>query len=176
MPLSGTSLPPRKWMGSPLASSRSSQSPPSSSAVSNNAELISSLSILGDKAGQLERELKALKQEKAREEGVLQRLLRNLTGEHTTLQEKNVAGSLHIVAMKAELEGMRAKRDFALKERDILRVGRDEMLQTHDHLLDQLNESQRQAQIMEATLEGAQTTEGLGELVRTSDVGGDLLF
>ncbi|GAA0139766.1 hypothetical protein LIER_35130 [Lithospermum erythrorhizon] len=85
--------------------------------------------------------------------------------------------------MRAEVEGMQAERDFALLEKDTLkkegesfRTGRDEMLETYDHLLDQLTESQRQAQIMEASLEGVWTTEGLGELVRSSDARRDLLF
>ncbi|GAA0152448.1 hypothetical protein LIER_10929 [Lithospermum erythrorhizon] len=78
--------------------------------------------------------------------------------------------------MRAELEGVQAERDSTLKERESLCVGRDEMLQTHDRLLDQLTESQHQPHIMEVTLEGAKTTEGLGELVRSSDVGRDLLF
>ncbi|GAA0184540.1 hypothetical protein LIER_31828 [Lithospermum erythrorhizon] len=50
------------------------------------------------------------------------------------------------------------------------------MLQTHDRLLDQLIESQCQAHIMEASLDGIQSTEGLRELIQSSDVGRDLLF
>ncbi|GAA0148154.1 hypothetical protein LIER_07675 [Lithospermum erythrorhizon] len=207
MPPLGTSLPPRKRMGSHLASSRPSQSlrrsertpPASSSAVSNHAELISSLSTLGDKGvalqsykeilssyedvsgsssrvGQLEGELKALKKEKAREEGILQRHLKNLVGEHTTLQEKYVASVRRTEVVRAELEGVWAEKVFTVKERDHLRAGRDKMLQTHDRLLDQLTESQRQAQTMEATLEGTRALKGLGELVRGSDVGRDLFF
>ncbi|GAA0149575.1 hypothetical protein LIER_08715 [Lithospermum erythrorhizon] len=65
--------------------------------------------------------------------------------------------------MRAELDVMRAERDLALKKRDSLRSGRDEMMQTHDRLLDQLTESQRQAQIMEATLEGSRNTELQGQ-------------
>ncbi|GAA0141502.1 hypothetical protein LIER_35404 [Lithospermum erythrorhizon] len=170
--------------GPPLASPRPSQSlrrsertpPPPPPAALNHAELISSFSTLGDKAGHLEGELKALKKEKAREEGVLKCLLKNLEGEHTTLQEKYVLNVQCIGVVRAELEGMQAGRDSELKEMDTLRVGRDEMLQTHDRLLDQLTESQRQAQIMEATLEGTRTAEGLSELVRSSDAGHDLLF
>ncbi|GAA0161617.1 hypothetical protein LIER_17892 [Lithospermum erythrorhizon] len=135
------------------------------------------------RAGQLEHELKALKKEKAQEEGTLQHRLRNLSGELNTLQEGYVANVRRMEAVKVELEGMQAERDSTLLERDALgkeresrRAGRDEMLQTNDSLLGQLSESQRQAWIMEASLEGVRTTEGLGDLVRGSDTGCDLLF
>ncbi|GAA0144250.1 hypothetical protein LIER_04747 [Lithospermum erythrorhizon] len=135
----GCSLPPRKRIGSPLDSPRPSQllkrskrTPPSSSpADANHAELISSLSALvhkellssyeavsrsSSRAGQLEGELKALKKKKAREEGVLQRHLKNLVSEHTTLQEKGERNS----AIR--------ERDVGVNERDNLCAGRDEML------------------------------------------------
>ncbi|GAA0146009.1 hypothetical protein LIER_36240 [Lithospermum erythrorhizon] len=193
-------------LASPRASQslrRSERTPPSSSsAARNHAELIppsplkeiryilllalqSYKNLLSSykaatgsssRAGQLERELEALKKEKARKEGVLQCLLRNLEGEHSTLKQKYAAGACRVEAIRAELEGMRAERDSALKERDHLRAGRDEMLQTHDRLLDQLTENQRQAQIMKSTLQGTRTLEGLGKLVRSFDMGRDLLF
>ncbi|GAA0164246.1 hypothetical protein LIER_19931 [Lithospermum erythrorhizon] len=43
-------------------------------------------------------------------------------------------------------------------------------------LLWRLTERQHQAQVMEATLEGIRTTDGLEELVQSSDMGLDLLF
>ncbi|GAA0159502.1 hypothetical protein LIER_16259 [Lithospermum erythrorhizon] len=97
------------------------------------------------RAGQLEGELKTLKKEKAPEEGILHRRLKNLVGEHTTLQEKYAASIRHTEVVRAELEGVQAERDSALKDRDNLRAGRDEILQTHDRLLDQVTKSQRQA-------------------------------
>ncbi|GAA0184402.1 hypothetical protein LIER_31690 [Lithospermum erythrorhizon] len=139
----GSSLPPRKRMGSSLASSRPSQLPRRS-----EEEAASSFS---SRVGQLEGELKASKDEKAREYP----------------PHRGHGYSLEVV---------QAERDFIVKEQDILHVGRDEMLQTHDLLLDQLAESQRQAQVMEATLEGTRTTNGLEELVQISDMGRDLLF
>ncbi|GAA0144407.1 hypothetical protein LIER_04864 [Lithospermum erythrorhizon] len=101
------------------------------------------------RACQLENELKTLRKKKAREEGALQHRLRNLTGEHNTLQEKYVVSVRRAEAVKAELEGMQAERDCALlkmdafkkemdalkKERESLRAGSDEMLQTNDRLL-----------------------------------------
>ncbi|GAA0185027.1 hypothetical protein LIER_32315 [Lithospermum erythrorhizon] len=69
---------------------------------------------------------------------------------------------------KVEMDYALLERDALRKERESLRAGRDEMLQTNDRLLGQLLEIQRQAQIMEAGLEGICTTEGLGELVRGS--------
>ncbi|GAA0157156.1 hypothetical protein LIER_14481 [Lithospermum erythrorhizon] len=104
---------------SSLASRRSPANP-------THEELISSFSALGDKA---------LKKEKAQEKGALQRPLRNLSGEHNTLQERYATSIRRTEAVKAELEGMHAKRDFALLERDAieneresLRASRDEML------------------------------------------------
>ncbi|GAA0170650.1 hypothetical protein LIER_24871 [Lithospermum erythrorhizon] len=151
-----SSLPPRKGMGTSLVSPRPSQSlrrsektPPPPSP--NHTELISSFSALGDK---LEGELRALKKENPCEEGVLQRRLKNLVGEHITLQEKYAASVRRTEAVRAELEGVPAKRESAMKS----------------------IESQRQVQIMEATLEGTRTTEGLGELVRSSDAEHELLF
>ncbi|GAA0143409.1 hypothetical protein LIER_04101 [Lithospermum erythrorhizon] len=55
---------------------------------------------------QLKHELKILKKEKAQEEGVLQRCLRNLSGEHNTLQERYAASVRRTEAVRAELEGM----------------------------------------------------------------------
>ncbi|GAA0139196.1 hypothetical protein LIER_00794 [Lithospermum erythrorhizon] len=142
-------------------------------------ELISSFSVLGDK------------KEKAQEEGALQRSLRNLTAEHNTFQEKYAdRRRLSHRGCKVELEGMQAKRDSALLERDAsmkerdalkkegksLRAGKDEMLQANDRLLGQLTKSQRQAQIMKASLEGIRTSEGLSDLVQGSDAGRDLLL
>ncbi|GAA0156086.1 hypothetical protein LIER_13660 [Lithospermum erythrorhizon] len=214
---------------------RSERTPPSSSpAASNHAELVSSISTLGDKVhlfplpsfvflctpliplsflqffalhgvalqsykelmssyeaasgsssqdGQLEGELKAFIKEKACKEGVLQCRLKKLASEHTTLQERYGASVRLTKAVRATLEGVQAEkdstmreRDAAVKERDNLCAGKGEMLQTHDRLLDQLTESQCQAQVMEATLEGAQTADGLEELIRSSDAGRDLLF
>ncbi|GAA0149227.1 hypothetical protein LIER_08456 [Lithospermum erythrorhizon] len=215
----GYSFPLRKRLGSLLASSRPSQllkksesTPPSSSpAAPNHAEMISSLSTLGDKffglhgvalrsykellsscemasgsssrASQLEGELNALKKEKAREESVLQCRLKNLVSEHTIIHERYGASVQRTEAVRATLEGVHAERnstmrekDVAMKERDSLRTGRDEMLQTHFRLRDQLTESQRQAQVMEATLEGARTTDVLEDLVQSSNTGRDLLF
>ncbi|GAA0144849.1 hypothetical protein LIER_05185 [Lithospermum erythrorhizon] len=102
---------------------KSERTPPSSSsAARNHAELISSLSVQGDKlykellssyeaasgsssrASQLERELEALKQEKAHEEGFLQCRLKNLAGENFTVQEKYAAGARRIEGLRAELE------------------------------------------------------------------------
>ncbi|GAA0168930.1 hypothetical protein LIER_23521 [Lithospermum erythrorhizon] len=168
----GTSLPPRKRMGFPLTSSRPSQflkrserAPPfSSSTASNHAEffslqgvalqsykeLLSSYEEVGgssSQAGRLEGELKALKKEKTREEG-----------------------------LESRAGGPEGREGLCAEGESNLRAGQDEMLQTHDHLLNQLTKSQRHAQIMEATLEGTRTTEGLGELVRSSNVGHDLLF
>ncbi|GAA0153852.1 hypothetical protein LIER_11993 [Lithospermum erythrorhizon] len=75
-------------------------------------------------------------------------------------------------AVRASLEDMQGERDFAVKdidaavrERDILRAGRDEMLQIHNRLLDQLIEGQCQSQVMEATFEGTRNTNGMEELV-----------
>ncbi|GAA0186402.1 hypothetical protein LIER_33690 [Lithospermum erythrorhizon] len=139
--------------------------PPPSPAAPNHANLISSFSTMGDervvlqsykellssyeeacrsssRAGQLEGELRALKVERAREKG-------------------QAWASVHRAeAVKAALETMQAERDSTMKvrdaevkERDTFGAGRDEMLQSHDHLLDQQTETQRQAQLMEATLE-----------------------
>ncbi|GAA0155707.1 hypothetical protein LIER_38136 [Lithospermum erythrorhizon] len=69
------------------------------------------------RVSQLEGELKALKREKAREQGILQHRLKNLAGEHTTLQEKYVANARRIEAMKAMLEGVQEERDSAVKGR-----------------------------------------------------------
>ncbi|GAA0146751.1 hypothetical protein LIER_06630 [Lithospermum erythrorhizon] len=149
-------------------------------------ELISSYesaSGSSSRAGQLEGELKALKNEKAHEKGVLQHHLKSLASEHTTLQERYGASLRHTEAMKTTLEGVQTERDSAMKERDAavkvresLRDGRDEMMQTHDYLLDQLTEIQRQAQVMEATLKSARTADGLEELVQISATGRNLLF
>ncbi|GAA0175227.1 hypothetical protein LIER_41870 [Lithospermum erythrorhizon] len=151
-----------KRIGSPLVNPRPTQylrwigkTPHAQSlAALNHEELISSFSALGDKeasgssslAGQLEIELKALKREKAREEGVLQWCLRNLTGEHTTPQEK--------------YDAVFAGRDAANPQ----------------SLVGPAERKTVPALIMEVTLEGVRTTEGLGELVRSSDAGRDLLF
>ncbi|GAA0175834.1 hypothetical protein LIER_28932 [Lithospermum erythrorhizon] len=139
---------------SPAFPSQSSLASRRSPADQNHKELISSFSTLGDKlfdlqgvvlqsykgllssyeeasgsssrAGQLEHELKALRKEKAQEEG-----------EYNTLQERYAARVRRTEAVKDELEGMQAERDSALLERDALkkegenfRTGRDEMLQT----------------------------------------------
>ncbi|GAA0172215.1 hypothetical protein LIER_41302 [Lithospermum erythrorhizon] len=95
------------------------------------------------RSGQLEDELKALRKEKAWEEGVLQRRLRILANLHTTLQVKYPASVRRIEAIRADLDGVQAERDSILKEREGLRAGRDEILQTHNRLLDQLTKSQR---------------------------------
>ncbi|GAA0151732.1 hypothetical protein LIER_10387 [Lithospermum erythrorhizon] len=63
--------------------------------------------------------------EKAQAEGALQSHLRNLLGEHNTLQEKHVASVRRTEAVKAELEGMQAERDSALLERDASQKKRD---------------------------------------------------
>ncbi|GAA0167435.1 hypothetical protein LIER_22371 [Lithospermum erythrorhizon] len=138
-------------------------------------ELLSSYEVASgssSRAGQLEDELKALKKEKAREEGVLQRRLKNFASEHTTKHKRYEASFRHNEVVRATLEGVQAERDSTMrgrdaivKKRDYLRAGNDEMLQTHDRLLDQLTESQFQAQVMEATLEGSRTDDGLEELV-----------
>ncbi|GAA0147300.1 hypothetical protein LIER_07036 [Lithospermum erythrorhizon] len=60
-----------------------------------------------------------LKKENAREEGVLHRRLKNLVGEHTTLQEKYRASVRHTEAVRAALEGVQVERGSAMKERDI---------------------------------------------------------
>ncbi|GAA0161059.1 hypothetical protein LIER_17466 [Lithospermum erythrorhizon] len=73
--------------------------PPPSPAAPNHAKLISSFSSLRDK---LEGELKALEKEKAREEGVLQRHLKNMAGVHTTLQVKYAASVHRTEAVRAE--------------------------------------------------------------------------
>ncbi|GAA0169572.1 hypothetical protein LIER_24023 [Lithospermum erythrorhizon] len=174
-------------VGSPLANSRPSQlprrsvevPPSSSSTAPNHAELISSLASLGDKdlissyeaasgfssrVDQLEGELKALKDEKAQEVSVLRCRLKTQANEYSILQERYGA-SVRAEAVSASLEGVQTERDSAVKERETLRAGRDEMLQTHDRLLDQLIESQRQAQVMKVTLESIRTTDSLGELV-----------
>ncbi|GAA0155385.1 hypothetical protein LIER_38074 [Lithospermum erythrorhizon] len=107
---------------------------PSCSGSSVYKELLSSYEAASEpssQAGRLERELEALKKEKAREEGVLQRRVRNLASEHSTLQEKYADGARCLEAVRAELEGTRAERDFALKKGDHLHAGRDEMIQTH---------------------------------------------
>ncbi|GAA0156547.1 hypothetical protein LIER_43366 [Lithospermum erythrorhizon] len=78
--------------------------------------------------------------------------------------------------MGFSLEGVQAERDSPVKERDILRASMDEMLQTHDRLLDQLTEGQSQVQVMEPILEGTRTPNGLEGLVQSSDTGCDLLF
>ncbi|GAA0170645.1 hypothetical protein LIER_24867 [Lithospermum erythrorhizon] len=56
------------------------------------------------RADQLERELEALKKEKACEDGVLQCRLKNLAGKQSTIQEKYVAGASHLEAVRVELE------------------------------------------------------------------------
>ncbi|GAA0156228.1 hypothetical protein LIER_13768 [Lithospermum erythrorhizon] len=189
----GGSLPPQKRMGSPLTSPLVSQSlrrlertPPSSSyAACNHAELISSLSAQGDKFFGLHVvTLHSYKKLLSFYEATSGSSSKNLVGEHSTLKEKYAAGTCCIEVVRAKLEGTQAKRDSVLKERDHLRAARDEMLQTHDRLLDQLNEMlqthdrllDHQAQIMDATLEGTRTLEGPGKLVRSSDVGRDVLF
>ncbi|GAA0166750.1 hypothetical protein LIER_21835 [Lithospermum erythrorhizon] len=58
--------------------------------------------------------------EKAWEEGVLQRRLRNLTVEHITLQERYAASIRRTEAVRAELEGVQVERDSAQLERDAL--------------------------------------------------------
>ncbi|GAA0185755.1 hypothetical protein LIER_33043 [Lithospermum erythrorhizon] len=124
-------------------------------------------------AGQLEGELKAHKKKEAHEEGVLQRRLKNRLSEHTTLQERYGVSVRRTEAVRATFEGVQTERDStmrerdaAVKERDSLRAGKDEILQTDDRLLDQLTESQRQAQVIEATMEGAN---GLEELARLEE-------
>ncbi|GAA0155865.1 hypothetical protein LIER_38169 [Lithospermum erythrorhizon] len=142
------------------------------------------------RAGQLENELMTLRKKKAQEEGTLQRRLRKLSGVHNTAQEKYAASFHRTEAVKAKLEGMQAKRDSALleryaskkdkdalkKERESLRAGRDEMLEANDRLLGYLTESQRQAQIMKASLEGVITSNGLSNLVHGFDARRDLLL
>ncbi|GAA0164104.1 hypothetical protein LIER_19818 [Lithospermum erythrorhizon] len=74
------------------------------------------------------------------------------------------------------MESVVNERDVAVKEKDVFCADRDEMLQTHDCLLDQLLESIRQTQVLEATLKGIRSTDRLEVLVQNSDVGRDLLF
>ncbi|GAA0169332.1 hypothetical protein LIER_23847 [Lithospermum erythrorhizon] len=131
--------------------------PSSSSVARNHAESIYSLSIHGDKFFGLH--------------AVTFQSYKELISSYevasgsSSRAEKYASGAPRIAAVRAELERMQAERDSALKERDHLQAGTDEILQTHDRLLDQLTESQRQVKIMEAT----RTLEGLGELVRSSD-------
>ncbi|GAA0185371.1 hypothetical protein LIER_32659 [Lithospermum erythrorhizon] len=120
----------------------SSTSPPGGSLPSRKSGSSS-------RAGQLEGELKALKDEKTREAKALQRQLKTLAYEHSIMQERYGAIVRRTEAVRASLEGVQAERDYAVKdrdaatrERDILRVGGDAMLQTHDRLLDHLIESQ----------------------------------
>ncbi|GAA0165033.1 hypothetical protein LIER_20534 [Lithospermum erythrorhizon] len=115
---------------------------PQSPAFPNHEELISCFSALGNKffglqgvvlqsykgllssyeessgsfsrVSQLENELKALRREKARKEGILQRCLRNLAGEHTTLQEKYATNIRCTEDVRSELEGVQDERDSAL--------------------------------------------------------------
>ncbi|GAA0164078.1 hypothetical protein LIER_19797 [Lithospermum erythrorhizon] len=156
----GSSLPPQKRLRSPLASCRPSQfprrlkrvPPSSSSTAPNHAELISSLSILGDKG-----ELKSLQDEKTREAKALYRRLKTLAGKHSILQERYGASVRRTEAVRASLEDVQAERDSAMKERDsamrerdILRAGRDEM-----HFFRALERTIRivQAELEEAELE-----------------------
>ncbi|GAA0166548.1 hypothetical protein LIER_21679 [Lithospermum erythrorhizon] len=104
------------------------------------------------RVGQLEGELKALKDEKAREEGVLQCHLKNLTGEHSILEKRYGANVRRVEAVRTSLEGVQAERDSAMMERDVA------------------------AQVLKATLEGIWTADGLEELVQSSDTGCDQLL
>ncbi|GAA0185088.1 hypothetical protein LIER_32376 [Lithospermum erythrorhizon] len=103
------------------------------------------ISRSSSKVGQLEGELKTLKEEKAREEGVLRCRLKNLSGEHVVLQERYGAVTRHEAtkvllegvqverdaeATKVLLEAVQVERDVAVMKRDILRAGKAEMLQT----------------------------------------------
>ncbi|GAA0145176.1 hypothetical protein LIER_05429 [Lithospermum erythrorhizon] len=123
------------------------------------------VSRTSSRVGQLEDELKVLREEKTREEGVLHRRLKVLSEGHAVHQGRCEAATRRADVAKASLEGMQAERDVAVKEGDILRAGEVERLQAHDRLLDQLAESQHQAEVMEATLGGIRTAEGLEELV-----------
>ncbi|GAA0158429.1 hypothetical protein LIER_15459 [Lithospermum erythrorhizon] len=143
----------------------------------SHEELISSLSTLGDKevslrsykrllasykeasgsssrVSQLEQEHRTLTKEKAQEEGSLQPRLKNLAGDNNTLKEKYAS----------------------IKEREVLRTSRDEAFQSNDRLLGQLEESRTQATILETSLEGIQTPEGLRDLGRGSEAGRELLL
>ncbi|GAA0164095.1 hypothetical protein LIER_19812 [Lithospermum erythrorhizon] len=178
--LGGSIPPPRKRLGSPIdnprpvqLSNRPEEVPHSSSTTPNHVELIFFLFALSHK---MEGELKVLREEKAREEGVLLRRLKYLSGEHAILQERYRVVDCRAEITKACPEGVQAERDIAVKDRDILRAGEARMLQTHDRLLDQLTESQHQAHVIEVTLEGIRTAEGLEGLVQNSDLGRDLLF
>ncbi|GAA0161174.1 hypothetical protein LIER_17550 [Lithospermum erythrorhizon] len=88
--------------------------------------------------GQLKQEIKTLKREKAREVGVLQRRLKNLTVEHPARE----VCSQHLEAVRAKLEGVQAKSDSAQLEREAfkkemesLHASRDEALQSNNLLL-----------------------------------------
>ncbi|GAA0171091.1 hypothetical protein LIER_25206 [Lithospermum erythrorhizon] len=190
---------PRKKVGSPLPSPRPAlshrrsekapllhsftphaQGPPTSEKClsdMDHRELISSLSTLGYKlfklngvalrsyrkllssyeeasgsssrVPQLEQELKTLRKEKAREVGILQCRLKNLDEEHDTLKES---------------------------WRETFCTRKDEELQSNDRFPGQLEESRNQAKVLETSLEGIQTPEGLGDLVRSSDAGRELLL
>ncbi|GAA0156951.1 hypothetical protein LIER_14318 [Lithospermum erythrorhizon] len=101
-----------------LASKRSRADP-------SHEEWISSFFTLGDKA---------LKKEKAHGEGILQRHLRNLSGEHNTLQERYATSVCRTKAVRAELEGMQAERDAAQLERDALRKERESLRADRDEM------------------------------------------
>ncbi|GAA0151572.1 hypothetical protein LIER_10267 [Lithospermum erythrorhizon] len=125
--------------------------PPPSSTTLNHDELISSLFELGSKffdlhgvalqsykallssfevvsgtssrVGQLEDELRVLREEKGREEGVLRHLLKVLSVGQTVLQGRCEAAARRVEVAKASLEGMEVERDATGNERDILRAG-----------------------------------------------------
>ncbi|GAA0155036.1 hypothetical protein LIER_12859 [Lithospermum erythrorhizon] len=63
-------------------------------------------SASSSRAGHPEGELKALTKEKVREEGILQRRLKNLAGEHTIVHKKHATSTRRMEAVRAKLEGM----------------------------------------------------------------------
>ncbi|GAA0176522.1 hypothetical protein LIER_29499 [Lithospermum erythrorhizon] len=102
-----------------------------SSADPSHEKLISSFSTLGDKWVLLPGD----QLEKARDERDLQRHLKNLTVEYSTLQERYATNIRRTEAVKAKLEGVQAERDSTQmerkalkKENESLRASRDEAL------------------------------------------------
>ncbi|GAA0186531.1 hypothetical protein LIER_33819 [Lithospermum erythrorhizon] len=62
------------------------------------------------RVSQLEQELRALRREKAREEGALKRCLKNLAGEHDALKERYAASVRRTDSKRSQLDGVRAER------------------------------------------------------------------
>ncbi|GAA0173726.1 hypothetical protein LIER_27284 [Lithospermum erythrorhizon] len=118
---------------------------------------------------QLERELKDLGTHKAQENGAHRHRLQAITMYYDSLKERYVSSVGKTDSLLAKLEGVRVKRNSAQqereafwKEKDTLRIDRDETIQVNERFLKRLEDGSVKA---ESILAGSQTVENLRELI-----------